>query len=460
MKQSKRTFIYAFIVACLLLAGCGRRAQPTPVPTASSESSLPAAVQAGGAIRALGSIQPAQTLQLSFGASAPIESVAARVGAEVSAGDVLAGLDTAQLALELSSAEQEVAYWQAALEALTGGPDPAQVERVEAEHAQQVAEAEIALQVAQEKLAQARQQDHGAEVIVARTEARQLELQLAQARAASPAAAVDIAQVNLARAQDTLAAAQEEYRKALDRPWEPQHVRDALVKAIQRAQWEVEVAQAQLEDAQRAQRAYTLQVEALETSSDIAQAHVTQALGAQAAYSTTLQLLAADVALAEVRLEGLQSWENPLLDPPPAGEVAQTAARLRQAELAAEQLQWQTDRAVLRAPCDGVISAVYARPGEWSTPGAPVLEIVDTTRWYVETRNVSELNIGQVRVGQRALVQVLALDKAEVEGIVAAVSPVAVVQQGDTTYTLTIELAETDLNLRPGMNVQVEIRVG
>jgi HlyD family secretion protein len=166
------------------------------------------------------------------------------------------------------------------------------------------------------------------------------------------------------------------------------------------------------------------------------------------------------VVLAEVRLEGLQAWENPLLDPPSAGEVAQTAARLRQAELAAEQLQWQTDRAVLRAPCDGVISAVYARPGEWSTPGAPVLEIVDTTRWYVETRNVSELNIGQVRVGQRALVQVLALDKAEVEGIVAAVSPVAVVQQGDTTYTLTIELAETDLNLRPGMNVQVEIRVG
>jgi hypothetical protein len=34
---------------------------------------------------------------------------------------------------------------------------------------------------------------------------------------------------------------------------------------------------------------------------------------------------------------------------------------------------------------------------------------------------------------------------------------VAVVQQGDTTYTLTIELEDTDLNLRPGMTVQVEV---
>ena len=42
-------------------------------------------------------------------------------------------------------------------------------------------------------------------------------------------------------------------------------------------------------------------------------------------------------------------------------------------------------------------------------------------------------------------------------GRVIAIAPVAVVQQGDTTYTLTIELEPTDLNLRPGMTAQVEI---
>jgi hypothetical protein len=40
---------------------------------------------------------------------------------------------------------------------------------------------------------------------------------------------------------------------------------------------------------------------------------------------------------------------------------------------------------------------------------------------------------------------------------VVTISPVAVVQQGDTTYTLMIEVEPTDLNLRPGMTAQVEI---
>jgi hypothetical protein len=45
----------------------------------------------------------------------------------------------------------------------------------------------------------------------------------------------------------------------------------------------------------------------------------------------------------------------------------------------------------------------------------------------------------------------------ELSGRVVAISPVAVVQQGDTTYTVMIELESTDLNLRPGMNAEVEI---
>jgi len=83
---------------------------------------------------------------------------------------------------------------------------------------------------------------------------------------------------------------------------------------------------------------------------------------------------------------------------------------------------------------------------------------MDTSHWYVETRNVGELSIGQVQAGQKVLVRVHAFQRAVLHGRVATISPVAVVQQGDTTYTLMIELDPTDLNLRPGMNVRVEIQ--
>jgi HlyD family secretion protein len=86
-----------------------------------------------------------------------------------------------------------------------------------------------------------------------------------------------------------------------------------------------------------------------------------------------------------------------------------------------------------------------------------VIELVDTSGWRVETRNVGELDIGRVRVGQAARVWVNAFPGEVLQGRVVTVSPVAVVQQGDTTYTLMIELEATGLNLRTGMTAQVEI---
>jgi multidrug resistance efflux pump len=122
-------------------------------------------------------------------------------------------------------------------------------------------------------------------------------------------------------------------------------------------------------------------------------------------------------------------------------------------------MQWQIGRTQIRAPFDGVISAVFVSAGEWAAAGAPVVEAIDTARWVVETRNVSELNIGKIQARQEAEVQILALAGSTLRGHVEAISPVALVQQGDTTYTLIIGLESTGLNLRPGMNVQVEIQV-
>jgi len=127
--------------------------------------------------------------------------------------------------------------------------------------------------------------------------------------------------------------------------------------------------------------------------------------------------------------------------------VAVVEAQVQQAHTILEKAKQALSRAQLLAPFDGTISAVYLSQGEWAGPGAPVVELLDTTRWRVETRNVSELNIGRIRVGQEAIVRVMAFRGEELRGRVDAISPVAVVQQGDTTYTVFIELEPTDLNL-------------
>jgi HlyD family secretion protein len=459
MRCKARMFICAGAIVVLSLLGCQRGPASTATPGATEVAASTSNVQLEGTIRALGTIRPAQTLSLSFVSGGPVQAISVNVGTAVHAGDVLAGLDTTALALELESAEQSVVYWQAALDGLRAGASSADVERAEAAHAGQVVEAELALEIARQKVAQAERQSSEADVIAARSALQQLESQLAQSRALSPDAQAGIAQVELERARDVLAAAQDEYGKALDRPWEPQEIRDAMAKEVQRAGWEVEIAEMRLADAERAQQARALGTEVLAAQRPALQAQLDQALAAQASYSDTLGILSTEVALAEARLSALRSWQNPLLDPPSQAEIAQAEAQLRQAQLSVEQLQWQVERSVLHAPFDGVIAAVYVHPGESVAPGATVLEVVDTSRWYVETRNVSELNIGQVQVGQRAMVEVLALNRVEIEGTVDTISPVAVVQQGDTTYTLMVAMDSTDLPLRPGMNAQVQIEL-
>jgi HlyD family secretion protein len=460
MERRFRNLLYVLLSLVLLVGtGCQAKSTSPPTPTPSASAYAQPKSVGTGRITALGTVRPAQALQLSLTVSGPMQSVYVRLGTEVKESDLLAELDTAMLDLQLRSAREEVAARQAALDALLSGPSEAAVERAKAAHAQQVAQAKIALQIAQLQLAQAKHQGQASTVDMARLGLQQATYQLEQARAQSPTPEITIAQVSLARAQDTLARAQDEYRKALDRPWEPQEIRDGLARAVQQAEWDVALAEARLAAAQNAQLAHQHGLSALGVQSSIADAQVAQALDAQAAYTATLALLAATVEQAQLTLDGLQAWTNPLLDPVSQQEIAQAEARVRQAELAAEQLALQIEGAELRAPFDGVISAVHVRPGEWAVPGAPVVEILDTTRWYVETRNVSELTIGQVSVGQAATVQIIPFGGETLQGQVDTISPVAVVQQGDTTYTLMIALEPSDLNLRPGMNAQVEIQI-
>jgi HlyD family secretion protein len=151
----------------------------------------------------------------------------------------------------------------------------------------------------------------------------------------------------------------------------------------------------------------------------------------------------------------------------PIASEALTLARLdvERAQLALEAAQDSLARSTLVAPFDGIVSAVPVSMGEWVSSGTPVVELIDVSRWRVETKNVGELQIARVREGQEAIVRVNAFQDEPLRGRVLTISPVAVVQQGDTTYTLTVGLEDTTgddnlrLNLRPGMTARVEIVV-
>jgi HlyD family secretion protein len=168
-----------------------------------------------------------------------------------------------------------------------------------------------------------------------------------------------------------------------------------------------------------------------------------------------------ELAIANAKAELARAYLELYEVQHPVSDEALTLALMEvtRAELALTATKEDLTGSMMVAPFDGLISVVHVSEGEWVQPGVPVVELLDVSRWRIETRNVGELEIGRVRVGQKANVRINAFRDEVLVGRVVIISPVAVVQQGDTTYTLIIELEPSALNLRSGMTAQVEVLI-
>jgi HlyD family secretion protein len=165
------------------------------------------------------------------------------------------------------------------------------------------------------------------------------------------------------------------------------------------------------------------------------------------------------IALAQKTLAEAQARYTALKKQPEPESVRAAQLSVEASRLALQEAQTDLAQVELRAPYSGTVTALMIRQGEVANAGAPVLTLADTTRWRVETSNMSELQIARVQIGQKALVTINAFSGQELAGRVVGLAPVAIVQQGDTTFTVTIELDKTDLPLRWGMTAKVKILI-
>jgi multidrug efflux pump subunit AcrA (membrane-fusion protein) len=453
-----RLFAGLLVLATLLLTvGCGGEAATAATAT-TAEEVVPVVVSAEGTIIAEAVIEPARWSELYFDIAGEVVEVLVKEGDPVVADAPLLRLDTDELAISLQSAQEDVVAQRAALDRLIAGATEKQISRADKENADQIAQAEVALQAATLQLEKARLEDPAAEVDAARARIAQLELQLAQAKAQSPAEDVTVAQVALERAQIALDDAQDEYNKALDRPWEDQDIRDGWARELEQKKLDHRQAQAQLDRAQRAYQAHAIGVDVLEVQIRDAKIRLTQATAAQEAYAVTLDILAAEVESARLQVEALHTWDNPYLDEATAEEIAQAEARLRQAELAVAQLELQLGDAELRAPFGGTIVELHVDPGDQVSPGQVVLVLATLDQLEARTTDLTELDVARVAVGQQAVVSVDALPDREFGGVVSEIALRSGDYRGDVVYAITVELNDiADLPLRWGMTTMVKI---
>ncbi len=112
----------------------------------------------------------------------------------------------------------------------------------------------------------------------------------------------------------------------------------------------------------------------------------------------------------------------------------------------------------LRTPIAGTILNFDPSVGEVAAPGVPVAFLADTSHWTVETKDLAEIDIARVAIGQKVSIKLDALPDEEFPGSVTKIDPVGQEYLGDMTYKVTITLEKADPRFLWNMTATVDIQ--
>jgi HlyD family secretion protein len=444
-----------------LVSGCQTKAGNEP----SGEAEVVAVTRGSlvTSITAVGSIRPGAEVMVAFQASGQVTQVLVQAGDQVVKGQPLARLDTADLELQVRSAKAALASAQAQLDQIVAGPKEEEILVARGQLAS--AQASLDQAIAQRDQLTIGTQD--TDIIVAQTQlvsaqarVKQLQFQVSQTRAQDPQPDVVVAEVQLERAKIALDETQDEYNKALDRPWEDQEIRDSWTKQLRQAKLDYRQMQAQFDRAVNTQKSHTYSLEILAaqieealSSQEAAQAQLEQA---QNTLEPRIRAAEAAVSAAQAQRDIAQAQLDMLMAGATEAEIAIAQASVDQAQVTLDSAELALQRTTLTAPFDGVVARLEIDVGKFVSQQVPALTLVNDRLFSIEA-DVDEADIGWLKVGQDVEITLDAFPGQDLIGQVTAILPSATESVGVVAYRVTITIAPTDLQLRSGMTANTEI---
>ena len=138
----------------------------------------------------------------------------------------------------------------------------------------------------------------------------------------------------------------------------------------------------------------------------------------------------------------------------PDVKLVEIETQLAKARAAAKSSEESLEECKIKAPFNGTVSEVLVEQGVHVNPGSPILKLVDLSTIEI-TIPVPETEIGNIKIGQRALIDVPALD---ITGIEASVRLKGVTASSPShTYKCTLVPDKKLGNIYPGMVCKVRL---
>lgn len=445
MFATRRLFVLSGVaVLALVLAACGGAGAGAPTPAVE----IPIVTDSGSVI-AEGRLEPGGYAQISFLTGGRVAEVLVKEGDVVAAGAVLARLENREsLNAQVAQAEQAVLDAEQAIKTLNDN-----VALTAANTQQEIARLQDDLEAAE------RRQESIAEPDVAYYQ-DQYERAQQRLTAARQNAEITNFETALRAAEDVLEQATDDLKKFQDLeaqyPGFGQMNGNVLEEAQKFYDRAVENHQAAVYALQQAQAGNTNAITDAQKALNTARGNLQEAQAGPD--PVKLALADSEVALLKARLDDAKTRLSELQSGPDPDQLAAAEARLATAKANLAAAQAAFEDAELKAPIAGTVADLKLKVGEQAAPGVPAVTLAAFDRWVVKTNNLTETDVVRVKEGQAAEVVLDALPDVPLAGTVTAISPVFVESRGDVTYTVTIELTDTDPRMRWGMTAQVTLK--
>jgi HlyD family secretion protein len=375
----------------MMIAGCGNR---MPTPSVLDEQLEPDSEILTSALTSDGRITPKEWVQLSFSGGGLVEEVMVQAGDIVKKGDTLARLGNREaVEAAVSGASLELLLAEQAYRALN--------ESLETEQQQ-----------ALQSLNNARQ--------AVKTAEQQLEYW----EGTSVEADASLAEAQVIRAEDQLETARDNYDDYEDEEREN----------LTRVRFQEELANAQLAYDNAVRQYNTL----VNSGRDF---NLTQARTA--------------LLIANAQLEMAQEQYNKIRKGPDPDALSAAQARLQVAETQLTASLENLEAMTLRSTMDGEVIDIKLKEGEQVAIGVPVVWLADLSQWMVETDNLTEIDVVEIKQGQRVTIVVDALADLTFTGEVISIDRLFQEKRGDITYTARISMNESDPRFRWGMTCAI-----
>ncbi len=447
----KRIIIIVVVIAVLAVGGFFVYQQflAPAEPTPTIEIDLSARTALPEVVSAEGFVVPAHQADLSFEVSGQVIEVPVVEGDAVETGQVLIRLDSTDQQKVVEQAEAGVTQAEAALSSAYAALDQARAGPTD----EAIIQAEATVHTAQAQLAQAKAGPTDEAIAQAEAALRSAQAQLNQLLVGARPEDIEAAAADMLAAQASVRQAQAAYDEIA---WAGDVGETPQAVALEQATLAYHAAKAQYEGLLNGATAEEIAV---------AQAGVDEAgaaLEAVRAGPTEEAIAVAEAGVAEAQaalaavLAGATEEEIAIAE---AG-VVEAEAGLASAQAALAIAQANLSDFELTAPMAGTVARVNLDVGEFAAAGTPVVSLGASSNWYVETDDLTEIDIVQVSVGQPVIVTIDAIPDREFNGVVTEVAPRSEIKRGDVTYTVTIELTDADdAPLRWGLTAFVDITV-